>query len=354
MPKARYTRDKERGGYRFNFRQANGKYTTLRAATVPEMDNLIRQKTKERDEASARQPDDLTVAQAAALWLPSALDGRSASAQNSIKAALRYVLTQIGDKPLQKVLPADVDRMLLECPGQSNSARNNTLSAARHIFQWAVENGYAERNPTQGKKAGGRKPPEEKPLTKAQQDELLEAVSGTRLYLFVLICLRTGLRHGEALGLKWSDVDFRRHTITVSGIIHRESKMKLDYAAVTKTESGRRTIPMPSDLEAALRDARKDSASQFVISDEDGNHLNQERVYSRWKKLRLSFPCHPHQLRHTYITELCAKSAEVGLDIKTIQYLAGHSTPSITLKIYTHVRASQSEDTARKVREIFG
>ena len=353
MPKARYTRDRERGGYRYNFRQANGKYTTLRAATVPEMDALIRQKTKERDEGLIRK-EKLTVRDVAELWLPTAIEGKSASSENSTRTALRHVLEAIGDRPVREVLPAEIDRMLMEAPGQSVSSRGNMLSVTRRIFNYAVDNEYADRNPAQHKKAGGRKPPEVMPLTKAQQEELLNKASGTRLYLFVLLCLRTGMRHGEALGLTWQDVDFRRKTVTVSGIVHRERDMKLDYAPVTKTTAGRRTIPMPSDLEEALREAKRESKSKFVIADKDGNHMNQEKIYCRWKALNLTFPCHPHQLRHTYVTELCAKSAEVGLDIKTIQYLAGHATPSITLKIYSHVRESQSAETTRKIREIFG
>lgn len=352
MPKSRYTRDKERGGYRFNFKQANGKYTTLRAATVPMMDALIRQKTKERDDAN-RKPAKLTFAQAAELWLPSALEGRSASTQNSVRIALKYAVSQIGDKPVREVLPADIDRMLLSSPAQSRSARSNILSAARRVFAFAVENGYAERNPAQYKKAGGRKTPEEKPLTEAQQKELLDTVSGTSLDLFCLLCLRTGLRRGEALGLRWKDIDFRRGVLTVNGIVHRTEEKLEAFEEVTKTGAGHRTIPMPTDLIAALKEARQTSMSDFVLSRPDGKPFTHQMIKLRWERLELSFPCHPHQLRHTYITELCAKSAEVGLDIKTIQYLAGHATPSITLKIYSHVKASQSDDTVQKIRKIF-
>lgn len=51
----------------------------------------------------------------------------------------------------------------------------------------------------------------------------------------------------------------------------------------------------------------------------------------------LDFSCHPHQLRHTYITKLF----EAGLDLKQVQYLAGHATPEMTIRVYTHYRARQ-------------
>ena len=63
-------------------------------------------------------------------------------------------------------------------------------------------------------------------------------------------------------------------------------------------------------------------------------------------KTSLDFSCHPHQLRHTYITQLF----ETGMDIKQVQYLAGHSSPDMTMKVYTHYRRkSREQETADKV-----
>ena len=56
-------------------------------------------------------------------------------------------------------------------------------------------------------------------------------------------------------------------------------------------------------------------------------------------QVSLDFHCHPHQLRHTYITSLF----EAGLDLKQVQYLAGHSTPDMTLRVYTHYRRKSRE-----------
>ena len=63
-------------------------------------------------------------------------------------------------------------------------------------------------------------------------------------------------------------------------------------------------------------------------------------------KATLDFSCHPHQLRHTYITQLF----ETEMDMKQVQYLAGHSTPDMTLRVYTHYRQkSREQETAAKV-----
>ena len=66
-------------------------------------------------------------------------------------------------------------------------------------------------------------------------------------------------------------------------------------------------------------------------------------------KKAVPFHVHPHQLRHTYITELCA----AGIDIKKIQYLAGHEDVTMTLRIYTHVRENTPEELYNTVQNIF-
>ena len=74
--------------------------------------------------------------------------------------------------------------------------------------------------------------------------------------------------------------------------------------------------------------------------------------YSLYHTIRtLDFHVHPHQLRHTYITRLF----ESGLDIKEIQYLAGHATVNMTLRVYTHYQhESRQQSTAQKVCAAFG
>lgn len=123
-------------------------------------------------------------------------------------------------------------------------------------------------------------------------------------------------------------------------------------------EGAYRDLPISDTLLRGLREEKLRSASPFVVAMKDGQSLTKESFRSLWsivenrtasddKKLgdkirgshssdtvSLDFSCRPHLPRHTYITTLFEK----GLDVKQVQYLAGHSTPDMTMKVYTHYR----------------
>lgn len=372
MPKSRYTRDKERGGYRFNFKQANGKYTTLRAATVPEMDALIRKKIKERDALLAPpMPKSITVEEVAEPWFRIASDGLALNGKNSLENSLRHVLNAFGPRPINSITPSDIDEMILNLPGNSDSLRKKVLTVMKRLFQYALDNNYVRRDPTAMKKTNGDKPREVAPLTPEQQRILLQAVSNTSAYIFCLLMLRTGLRPEEARGLKWDAVDLKAGFLSVEQTVIFDGNAPV-VSRELKTAAARRRLPIPRDLAEALREEKAYSTQAYVMPGSRGPMSRQE-YQNMWKLVKnrtrkpedplcnrncklerhITFPVHPYQLRHTYITELCAHSAETGLDIKTIQYLAGHSNPQITLNIYAHVMAGRQEDTAQKVQAIF-
>ena len=138
-----------------------------------------------------------------------------------------------------------------------------------------------------------------------------------------------------------------------------------DLREYMKTESGTRTVPIPADLCAALREERLKTNSLFVFHKTDGsyhvaNSFNcfwQKNVSTRFgpnakqtartKGVYYEKPVTPHVLRHTFAT----RCFEAGLDIKEVQRLMGHATPEITLGIYTHYcEESRKEETFEKAR----
>ena len=101
-----------------------------------------------------------------------------------------------------------------------------------------------------------------------------------------------------------------------------------------KTEAGKRDIPLSEELEAWLRKEKKVSHSKYVLAMRNHKPLTQSAYRSMWKLIDIT------------------RLFEAGLDIKEIQYLAGHSTVDMTLRIYTHYdRRSRESKTAEKVRE---
>ena len=215
-------------------------------------------------------------------------------------------------------------------------------------------------------RSGGIATKEKAALTVEQSRQLLNAVFGTRAYLFCLIALQTGMRRGEICGLMWSDIDFDAQIIHV-----RHNAIFTNAQTVVssdlKTAAARRDIPIPPTLLALLTSEKNGSESPFVLHMDNGGALSQTSFSNLWNMVRrrtvdnpndlgtparnskmvrsLDFHVTLHQLRHTYITRLF----ESGLDIKEIQYLAGHTTIDMTLRVYTHYQhESRKKETAKK------
>ena len=221
-------------------------------------------------------------------------------------------------------------------------------------------------------------------------EQLLDAIKGLPPYVFVMIGLYAGLRREEILALKWDSVylDEAAPYLTVRRAWHTEHNRPV-ISTELKTTAARRDIPLPKRLVDCLKEAKKNTKSEFVIANSEGQPLSytqfkrvwqyivtrstKERFYVRYvngKKIRhtvnqilgevashngrvkysLDFQVTPHQLRHTYITNLIAAS----VDPKTVQYLAGHENSKITMDIYAKVKYNKPRELLAVVNSAFG
>lgn len=281
----------------------------------------------------------------------------------------RYILPVLGAMKVVCVKPIHIQQLMASIKQYSKSTQKKVLQYTRAIFEVAVDNGMIPRSPvTKNIKARGSEPVEKVPLTKEQADALLKAVEGTRVHLLVLVLLNAGLRIGEALGLMWSDLDFDAGTITVNrSIVYPEENRRGEINPEMKTENAHRTIPLPWGVVEELRREQQQSNSVWMFPMQDGSYPSYSSFRKMWEIIdrrttikrkvhqrelvtrTLDFHVHPHLLRHTCIT----RWFEQGLDIKEIQYLAGHATVDVTLGIYTHYQQqARREETAKKIRTI--
>ena len=279
----------------------------------------------------------------------------------------RYIIPVLGNMQVVDVKPIHIQQLMSSVKDYSNSTQKKVLQYTRAIFEVAVENSVIPKNPvSKSIKAGGAAPKEKVPLTKQQADDLLKAVEGTRAHLLVMVLLNAGLRIGEALGLMWTDIDFNEGTLTVNrSIVYPEENRMGEINDELKTENAHRTIPLPWSVIEELRREQSKSQSLWVFPKLDGNHHSYDSYRKLWELIdrrttakrkddrrelvarTLDFSVHPHLLRHTCVT----RWFEQGLDIKEIQYLAGHATVDITLEIYTHyMNKERGKRTAEKIR----
>lgn len=342
---------------------ADGQRVYVSAPTREELDRKV-QSQKMLMGAGVDIADTTTFSAFASLWREVYKSGLRPTSRETLNGVLdRHVLPYFGSLPLRDVRPLHVQAWLASLRPLSVSTQRKALQIARAIFDAAVQNGLILRSPVspRDKAQTPDRPESSEPraLSDAQARSLLEAVKGTRAYLFCLLALSTGLRRGEALGLMWEDVDLDRKTITVR---HNKAfpanKSDAPVTELLKSMGAHRVLPVPEPLLSVLREEKlRSGSSPYVLHMEDGRSLTRNSFNSLWScvtnrtvsadrplgswvrgsrsgrlQVTLDFTCHPHLLRHTYITGLI----EAGLDLPEVQYLAGHSSPDITMRVYAH------------------
>ena len=172
---------------------------------------------------------------------------------------------------------------------------------------------------------------------------------------FHVACFVTGTWHesvfiilwiGACIALRYSDVDFEKRVIHLQhNAIVEDGKTVI--VSDMKTVAGHRDVPMPDDLYEAL--VSQPDKSGYIFAMRNGEPMTKSSFRSMFSLIERELPDRhitAHILRHTYITRLF----EMGLDLKEIQYLAGHKKVEMTLNVYTHYDLiSRSQETANKV-----
>lgn len=206
-----------------------------------------------------------------------------------------------------------------------------------------------------------------------QQKQFAETVKGHKLELLFLMALCTGLRIGEISGLKWSDIDFKNHTLTVNRTVERVALFDKDgrrhyetIEQIPKTSNGFRTVPIVSYIFAQLLEHKKQQEEikekipnfneyDLIFCDKKGYYLNPNSIGGSFHRIQrdMGIPKEEHikfhGLRKTFATRLFEK----GVPPKTVQTLLGHSDIEITLNIYTEVMEDKKVEAINELESIF-
>lgn len=185
-----------------------------------------------------------------------------------------------------------------------------------------------------------------------------------------VVLLGTGMRVSEFCGLTKADLDFAGRKIRVDHQLVRERGGKY-YVEKTKTECGCRYIPMTDEVYQSLQNIlsrRKrvktetiiDGYSGFLLLDKNDSpkvalHIENEMRWAmkKYQKLHPDKPLPhitPHVFRHTF----CTNMANAGMDIKTLQYVMGHSDVGVTLNVYTHASYDRAAEQMAKIIDFKG
>ena len=205
---------------------------------------------------------------------------------------------------------------------------------------------------------------EVEPLTTEQADTLLDALKGERFEVLFRVALTLGLRKGEALGLRWQDIDFEAKTISLRYQITSQRVNGELVLTELKTKKSRRVLPLPETLEGYLRERRRQQLEQrmaagdkwidnrLVFTTGHGGPINPgvpNRHLDRILKAAELPHCRVHDLRHNCASFLLAQ----GVDLKVISDILGHAQISTTANIYAHVFASVKQDAISALDRMF-
>jgi len=184
---------------------------------------------------------------------------------------------------------------------------------------------------------------------------LLETVKGHKIEIPVYLACWFGLRRGEALGLRWKDIDFEEMTLSVRGVLtdkgEKSHSENLKYRDEAKTASSIRTFPLPAEAANYLKRLKEKQAenrllagsfyslawADFVCVDDIGQILSPAYVseaFAKFLKANGLRKVRFHDLRDSNASLLLAK----GVDMKRIQSWMGHAHFSTTADIYAHLR----------------
>mgnify|MGYP004613816723 FL=1 len=231
-------------------------------------------------------------------------------------------------------------------------------------FRQAFKNGLIEKNPVElaelprqtGKKKGRMA------MTKDQQNLFMEYAKASYLYNFFAVMLRTGMRSGEARGLKYIDIDKK------DNVLHVQRTLKyiegIGYLEDTpKTKTSMRDIPLTTEILYILEQQKNYwdfeivRLDRYLFCNENGDPLSRERVQGeinriikRIREAGYDFPrITSHVFRHTFAT----RAIEAGMPPQVLKTILGHSSLAMTMDLYSHVLPDVKAEEMKKIANVF-
>lgn len=313
----------------------------------------------------------MTVAELTKIWLKR--KERSAMTEQSLirlEAMINnHLLPAFGEMKLsdlnRSVIEEKYARIFQEKTGRdykektySHSTVNALSSQFRKMLQFAVQEGYINKNPHIGVELHKLRPPKKVyAYTLDENKKILDyTLNNGPLYWIYWLLVTTGMRFGEAVALTWDDVDLKKGTIDINKIsveLHGSPFIQNR----TKTNAGMRNIYISRSQIAVLRDIYNyfDQSLNYrnlVIPNTRYGIITSANSRRRWMRVcaELDIPYHGiHALRHTWAT----RALESGAPVKTVSAMLGHKNVITTMNIYQDVFKESQNTVLEGLEQLF-
>ena len=234
--------------------------------------------------------------------------------------------------------------------GLSAKTVRNIHQIISSALKLAVEQRLIARNPADGCALPKAERKEMQTLPVEQLTSFLREAKDSGVFALYYIDLTTGLRRGELLGLKWSDIDLEKGDLRVQRQIGRIDGKIIEMPL--KTKNAYRTLPLSADaIDVLMQQRRKTGNSEWVFPSPTGGPMSPDSVLHMLHRVlkRAGLPkVRFHDLRHTFAT----LALQNGVDIKTVSGMLGHFSAGFTLDTYAHVTTSAKREAAKTMGNI--
>lgn len=301
--------------------------------------------------------------------------GAKESSLRARKIALEHIRNEFGQFAIQKIGKKSYQDIIDKLANKfSKNYVSSIHTSANMVFEYAKDNKLIKDVPTKDIKLPKKKKTvsdlekgdsiQEKFLEREELEEFItvaknEGLEGD-LLAFTMLAY-TGLRIGEMIALKWSDIDFNNHTLRVIRTYYNPTNNKLKYTLLTpKTEGSIRTITIDTILIDLLQLYKQEQDiikkenkpfykdNDFIFATNEGHPKTIKHISIRMqrllKKTKITKHVTPHSFRHTHTSLLI----EANVHIKEIQERLGHSDINTTMDIYAHMTKNIKKEASTK------
>ena len=365
------------GTYDYRWTSRNGKRHSIYAKTLEELRRKEEQVMRDKSDGIKVEAQNVTINDVFDLWCDLKRGLKDNTFQNYKYMYTQFVQPDFGKSRIARLKKSDVKRfynMLADERGLKVATIDNIHTVLHQVLDMAVDDNYIRHNPSSNvlkelKQSHNFDTEKRKALTVEEQKLFLTFLKNSRQYnhwypIFALM-LGSGLRVGEATGLRWCDVDLEAKEIDVNHtLVYYNHAQNGCYFGVNtpKTKAGNRTVPMLDLVRDALLQEKErqtfneleckvtvDAYTDFIFINRFGNVQHQGTLNKALRRiirdcndevlakdenatvLLPRFSC--HNLRHTFTTRLI----EAGVNPKVVQDTLGHKDISTTLGIYASV-----------------
>lgn len=367
------------GTYQYRWRTSDHKRHSVYAPTLEELREKEQKILRDKSDGIRTDAQKVVLNDVYELWVQLKKGLKDNTFQNYKYMYEQFVRDDIGKQKVATLKRSDIRRYynrLIDERALKIATVDNVHTVLHQVLDIAVEDGYLRNNISDNalkelKQARSLFTEKRKALTIAEQNIFLDYLANNNMYkhwypIFALM-LGSGLRVGEATGLRWEDIDFGNNIISVNHtlVYYNHAENGCYFGVNTpKTRAGERTVPMIESVKQSLLqekayqrecgikcNVRIDGFTNFIFVNRFGNAQHQGTLNKALRRiirdcnqhiidnakgneeliLLPRFSC--HTLRHTFTTRLC----ESGINIKVIQSVLGHSDISTTLDIYADV-----------------